>query len=82
VPTVFGSAGDAESGGLAAIHADTTAMARMASHYIAALFDGTHSRNMALEAGPVSMVINLATARAQGFEIPENVLAQADRLID
>ena len=61
---VYGSAGDAEAGGLAAIHADTTAMARTAARYIAALFDGTHSRDMALEVVPEAMAINLATARA------------------
>jgi len=82
VPAVYGSAGDAEAGGLAAIHADTTAMARTAARYVAALFDGTHSRDMALELGPEVFAINLGTARAQGVQIPENILARADLLIE
>ena len=81
VPTLYGSAGDAEAGGLAAHYTETAEMARSAARYVTAIMSGTHPGDLPMETGPNALAINLITAREQGIEFPLNILERADVMI-
>jgi putative ABC transport system substrate-binding protein len=81
-PTVYGSAEDAQAGGLIAYGADLTDGFRRAPVYVDKILKGARPGALRIEqATKLRLVINLKTANALGMTIPQSVLVRADELI-
>lgn len=77
VPVLYGAAGFAEAGGLAAVYADVKAMAKTAGAIAAEVLRGAHPRDVPMRTGPEVVAINLDVARAQGIALPAEWIAAA-----
>jgi len=73
----------AEAGGLIGYGVDFLAMYRRAAHYVDRILKGARPGELAMERPTrFELVINRATAKALGVAIPQQLLLQADKLLD
>ncbi|MBK7472017.1 MAG: ABC transporter substrate-binding protein [Betaproteobacteria bacterium] len=83
LPAVFGISGFAEAGGLADYGPDLEAMFRRAAAYIDKILKGAKPADLPVEQPTrLELVINTATAKRLGLQIPQSILLRADRVIN
>jgi len=83
LPSVFGFSGFAEAGGLADYGPDLAAMFRRAAMYTDKILKGARPADLPVEQPTrLELVINTATAKALGLQIPQSILLRADRVIN
>ena len=82
LPTMFGTNGAAESGGLLSYAANTADMMRRAGGLIAKILGGTKPADLPVEFPTrFEMAVNLKVAKALGLTIPQSLLIRADKII-
>jgi putative ABC transport system substrate-binding protein len=82
LPTVYGTSGVVETGGLIAYSPSQKEMWRRAAVYVDKILKGAKPADLPVEQPTkFELVINLTTAKQIGLMIPPNVLARADRVI-
>jgi len=83
LPAVFGLSGFAEAGGLADYGPDLAAMFRGAAVYVDKILKGARPADLPVEQPTrLELVINTATAKTLGLQIPQLILLRADRVIN
>jgi putative ABC transport system substrate-binding protein len=83
VPTIFNDPIYAESGGLIAYGTDFAELFRQAAEYIDCILKGAKPGELPIQQPTkYELVVNLKTAKAFGFTIPESVLSLADKVIE
>jgi putative ABC transport system substrate-binding protein len=83
LPAMFSTRADAEAGGLMSYGADLNDLYRRSAVYIDKILKGAKPADLPVEqASKYQFVINLKTAKALGVEIPPDVLALADEVIE
>jgi putative ABC transport system substrate-binding protein len=83
VPVIFDGARFAQDGGLLQYGADITEKYRRTASFVDRILRGAKPSDLPVEfPTKYRLVINLKTARAIGLELPENVLALADEVIE
>jgi putative ABC transport system substrate-binding protein len=83
LPAIYANRVWAPSGGLMAYAVDTLDLIRRAAGYVDRILKGTNPRDLPVQQpSKYELVINLKTAKALGFEVPANVLALADEVIE
>jgi putative ABC transport system substrate-binding protein len=83
LPTVFHAREHVEVGGLVSYGSDLTAMYHRAAYYVDRILKGEKPADLPIEFLPKpELVINLATAKALGIEVPPSLLARADEVIE
>jgi ABC-type uncharacterized transport system substrate-binding protein len=83
VPVIFDGARFAQDGGLLQYGADITEKYRRTASFVDRILRGTKPSELPVEyPTKYRLVINLKTARAIGLELPVNVLALADEVIE
>jgi putative tryptophan/tyrosine transport system substrate-binding protein len=83
LPLVSGISGYADAGGLMTYGAKQTDLYLRAAVFVDRILKGAKPGNLPIERpSSFELVINLKTAKALGFVIPDSVLWRADRLIE
>ena len=83
LPAVYSFRYQVESGGLASYGADQIDMCRRAASYVDRILRGEKPRDLPVQLPTrFQLVLNLKTAKAMGLNIPVNVLALADEVIE
>jgi ABC-type uncharacterized transport system substrate-binding protein len=83
VPSMFQERGWAVAGGLMSYGENLPSMYRRAAYFVDRIFHGVKPADLPVEqATKFDMVINLRTAKAIGFTIPDSILALADEVIE
>jgi putative ABC transport system substrate-binding protein len=82
LPTVFGSQGWVDSGGLISYGSDFAARYRHSADFVDKILRGTKPADIPVEQPTkFNLAVNLITAKALGLTIPETLLATADEVI-
>jgi putative ABC transport system substrate-binding protein len=82
LPSLYGSRGYVEAGGLMSYGADQADSYRRVAYYVDRILKGTKPSELPVEQPTkFELVINLKTAKQIGVTIPPEVLARANRLI-
>jgi putative ABC transport system substrate-binding protein len=83
VPALYGFSTAVQQGGLMSYSADFFALWRRAAGYVDRILKGAHPANLPVEqATEVALKINLRTAKALGIEVPPQLIARADEVIE
>jgi putative ABC transport system substrate-binding protein len=83
LPGMFPFKENVEAGGLVSYGADRDDLFRRAAAYVDKIFKGIKPADMPVEqASKYQLVINLKTAKTLGLELPPQVLARADEVIE
>jgi putative ABC transport system substrate-binding protein len=83
LPTMFGEKGYVESGGLLSYGPNFPDLYRRAGDYVDKILRGARPADVPVEQPTkFDLVINLTTAKALGFKIPESFLLRADEVIE
>jgi putative ABC transport system substrate-binding protein len=83
IPAVYQYGGFVDLGGLASYGAEFNAILRKGAEYVVRIFKGANPAETPVEQPVVfELAINLKTARELGVNIPEAILARADRIIE
>ena len=83
LPTMFAYAADVRAGGLFSYASDVGDVFRQAGTYTGRILKGEKPADLpVVQATKFEFIINLRTAKALGFQIPADVLALADEVIE
>jgi putative ABC transport system substrate-binding protein len=83
LPAIYGQSRFADDGGLIVYSWQALKVSALAAEYVDRIFRGTRPADLPVqEPTVIELVVNLATARAQGLEIPQSILLRADRVIE
>ena len=83
LPGIFGNKANVQAGGLMSYGADFNYMYRHAALYVDKILNGEKAADLPVEqASKYEFVINLKTAKVLGFEMPPQLLARADEVIE
>jgi putative tryptophan/tyrosine transport system substrate-binding protein len=83
LPSISFIGGFAQAGGLISYGPDILVLARLGAHYVDRILKGAKPAELPIQQ-PTKylLVINLKTAKSLGIEIPANLLARADEVIE
>ncbi len=83
LPAIYGVSRFADDGGLIAYSWQTLKVSVLAAEYADRILRGTRPAELPVqEPTIIELVVNLATARAQGLTIPQMILLRANRVIE
>src|SRR6516164_5058693 len=83
LPSMFQEKGWAVAGGLMSYGENLASMYRRAAYFVDRIFKGAKPADLPVEqATKFDLVINLRTAKAIGFTIPDSILALADEAVE
>jgi putative tryptophan/tyrosine transport system substrate-binding protein len=83
LPAVYFSAEFVRTGGLVSYGFDLAAQFRRAADYVDRILKGAHPGDLPVEQpSKLSLVLNLKAARAMGLQVPAQLIARADEVIE
>ena len=83
LPAIYGVSRFADDGGLIAYSWQTLKVSVLAAEYVDRILKGTRPADLPVqEPTVIELVVNAATARAQGLKLPQSLLLRADRVIE